>query len=227
MNKDKLLKDIEKTLFYNEIEVGRDELEKCQAAMTKLFVPEHDTGGVAAFESLPKAYFHLTGDRDVDGLFKPDNTSKGLRACMDFSSSSFAYALQNALSMYLSKAYNAFPYREEILISEKRKAIDFRKIHSVQLGYFGDLPDVDPETGDYNGMARYDDTESQYDLGQKGAIIWVTRMHIKNDSIGLIKGLVKRMARSARMTHAKFVWDFYMAQQTFQWVYTRCSVSGI
>lgn len=214
MDKNKLMGDIERTLFHQAVEVGRDELEKCQAAMVKLFLPDHDTRGIAAFGSLRDAYVHFTGDGDLNGIFKPDKTSKGLRACMDFSSSSFSHALENVLNMHLSKMYKAFPYHEEILISEKKKVTDFRKIHSIQLGYYGDLPDIDPETGDYEDMGGYDDTEAQYNLGQKGAIIWVTRKHIMNDSIGLIKAMVKRLARSARMTHAKYVWNFYINNAT-------------
>jgi len=213
MDKEKLLLDIEKTLFGPRISVGMDELEKARAAMCKLFVPEYKTG-VSAFKSLPEAYIYMSGDRDIDGLFRPQNVSKGLRACMDFSSGSFGYALQNALSMYLSKAYKEFPYHEDILISEKKKAIDFRRLHSVQLGYLGDLPDVDPETGDYQSMEQYEDAETTYALSQKGAILWVTRRVIIDDNVGLIQAMTKRMARAARMTHARYVWSFFIDNAT-------------
>jgi len=129
---------------------------------------------------------------------------------MDFSSSSFTYALQNALSMYLSKEYKRFPYHEEILISDRKKAKDFRTIHSVQIGYFDELPDVDPEAADYGSIAPYGDTEAQYAIGQKGTVIFVTRKHIVNDQIGVVQGMVSRMARVARKTHAKYVWNFFI-----------------
>jgi hypothetical protein len=214
MNREKVLKDIERTLFYSDVQVGLNPVEKMGAALIKLFVPEYDTRGVGAFNGLRDAYVHLTGDDDIKGMFYPHKASKELRACADFASNSFAFGLQNALSMYLSKMYKAFPYHEEILISEKKKANDFRKIHSVQLGYLGDLPDMDPETGDYQSAEQYTDTESQYVLSHKGTILWVTRRHILNDSIGLVKDMVKRMARSARKTHARYVWNFYINNAT-------------
>jgi len=204
------LEGIKRMILYPDIEFGRDDLEKARDALTKLFLPEFDTRGIAAFKDLRSAYIHLTGDNDINGIFKPDRVTKGLRSCMDFSSNTFAYALQNALSMYLSKVYKAFPYREEILISEKKEATDFRTIHSIQLGYFGDLPDVDPEAGDYNNLERFDDTESQYNLSPKGGIAWITRRLIINNSIDIIRAITNRMARSARMTHAKYVWNFYI-----------------
>jgi len=213
MDRKKVLEDIERTLFYSSgqgYNVGLNPLQKLETALIKLFNPEYDSRGIAAFDSFYDAYTALTGDTDMRGLFCPEKTPKDLRACFDFTESSFNFALQNALSMYLSKAYKAFPYHEEILISEKKKARDFRKIHSVQIGYFGDLPDIDPEAGDYESMPQYADTESQYTLAQKGVIMFVTRHHIINDMISVVQGMVKRMARAARMTHAKYIWNFYI-----------------
>ena len=214
MERDKLLIDVERTLFGAQTRIGKDETEKARSAMCKLLVPEYETGGIPAFESLPKAYIHMTGDRDITGIFNPGGVSKGLRSCMDFNSSSFGYALGNAMSMHLSKAYKGFPYHEEVLISEKKKAIDFREISSIQLGYLGDLPDVDPEASDYESIESYGDSEATYRLGQKGAIIWVTRRVIVNDSIGLIQAMTKRMARAARMAHARYVWDAFISNTT-------------
>jgi len=212
--RDSLLADVERTLFGPQARIGKDEHEKVRAAMCKLFVPEYETGGVSAFRSLPEAYIHMTGDPDITGMVDHSRVSKGLRSCADFTTSSFGFALGNAMSMHLSKAYKGFPYHEEVLISEKKNAIDFRQISAIQLGYLGDLPDVDPETSDYESMAPYSDTEATYRLGQKGAISWVTRRVIVNDSIDLIQAMTKRMARSARMAHARYVWDAFVSNTT-------------
>ncbi|MBW1801458.1 MAG: hypothetical protein JRJ85_12115 [Deltaproteobacteria bacterium] len=192
------------------ISVGLDELSKGRAAFAKLLVPELDTDGIPPFGSFRDAYTFFTGDPEINGVFKPEKVSAGLRACMGFNSASFSYGLQNALRMYVSKIYKTFPYHEDKLISEKKKANDFRLIHSVQLGYFGDLPNSDPETADWSDIGSYEDSEAQYRVGQKGAIVWVTRRHIINDSIDLIKNMCDRLARAARMTHAKYVWNFYI-----------------
>ncbi|MBW2341226.1 MAG: hypothetical protein JRF50_12935 [Deltaproteobacteria bacterium] len=215
-NRAKLLADMEKTLFgsSNKLGVGLNELEKAQLGLVKLFMPEVDTRGVAAFNSFRDAYTHFTGDNELILYPRleiiPQKVSAGLRACAAFTSSSFTYALQNVLSMYLSKIYKAFPYHEDILISDKKKADYLKTIYSIQLGYFGDLPDVDPEAGDYDNLEQYTDTESQYDLSQKGTILWITRKHLLNDSIDLVKAMVERIGRAARKTHAKYVWDFYI-----------------
>lgn len=220
MNMKRVMADIERTLFYSDvgpgsgIAAGRSPLEKRQDALTKLIIPEFDSRGIAAFPSLPHAFVDITGDDSFRGIFCPEKCSKELRSCGDFNSSSFTYLLGNTLSMYLSKAYKSFPYREEILISEKKPAKDFKLIDSIQLGYFGDTPDIDPETQDYDDMGAVEDTRSQYRIGQKGAIVWITRYLIQGDQIDVIKSLISRQARSARMTHAKYVWNFYINNAT-------------
>ena len=205
-----LMKDVEDTLFPSNITIGRTALDKTKDALAKLFIPEHDTDGVPAFRGIREAYISLTGDKEFQGQFWRQNASPELRSVQDFSSSSFTYALQNALSMYLSKEYKRFPYHEDILISDKKEAKDLRSVHSVGLEYFADLPDVDPETEDWYTLEPYVDMESEYDMGQKGTLIWVTRKTIINDSIGIIKAMLARIARAARRTHAKFVWNFFI-----------------
>ncbi|MCX5855625.1 MAG: hypothetical protein NTZ24_13825 [Deltaproteobacteria bacterium] len=209
-----LLGDMGGAKHSGEVEVGLDVMEKCQAALTKLFIPEYDSRGVGAFRGLREAYVTLTGDSDIRGFINLKNLSPDLRSCQDFDSSSFSTALGNTMNMYLSKKYKEFPYHEEVLISEKKKATDLRKVHSEQVGYFGELPDVDTETEDYSTLAPYADTEAQYEIGKKGAVVWVTDSVIINDNIGLIQGMVDRMSRSARVAHAKYVWNFYINNAT-------------
>jgi len=191
------------------IEVGRNMLEKCEEALIKLFIPEYNSHGVGAFRGLREAYSTLTGDSEVSGFIDQKNISPDLRSCQDFDSGSFSTALGKAMSMYLSKKYKEFPYHEEILISDKKKAENLKKIHSEQLGYFGELPDIDTETENYSSIVPYADTEAQYSIGKKGAVVWVTNWVIINDNIGLIQGMVDRMSRAARTAHAKYVWNFY------------------
>jgi len=190
-----LLGDLERTMYYGGVEVGMGPMEKGRLALAAYVVPEIDRGGVPAFKSLREAYTFFTGDDEVSGLIKKDRVSKDLRVCQDFHSGSFTYALENALHMFLSKEYRAFPYHKETLVSDRKAASDFRLIKSVQLGYFGPLPDIDPEAEDYSDIPPYVDTESQYRIGQKGAIIWVTRRHVIDDRIDLIRGMTRRMAR--------------------------------
>jgi hypothetical protein len=195
---------------YNNVIIGLDQYDKCQMALKKLFIPTIFTDDIPAFRSLNEAYVHFTGDSDISGVFRPDKISKDLRACQDFNSGSFSYALQNALNVFLTKMYREFPFHEDILISDKNSVDNFRKIHSVQFGYFGELPDIDPETADFADMEPFSDGQTDYSLSQKGAVIWVTRKMIVNDNIGVIQAMTKRLARAARVAHAKYLWNFFI-----------------
>jgi len=185
-------------------------MQKGRLALARLLAPEINTGGVPAFKSLPEAYTYFTGDSDISGFIQKGRVSQDLRSCLDFNSSSFSYALANALNVSLSKDYKLFPFHEEILISEKKAVKDFRRIESVQLGYFGALPEIDPEAEDYPDIPAYVDTEAQYDLSQKGALIWVTRRHVVDDRVDLLRAMTRRMARAARLAHARYVWKFFI-----------------
>lgn len=192
------------------ISVGDTPLDKCRMALEKLFIPSIYTNGIPAFKRLSEAYVYLTGDSDISGCFNPHKVSKDLRSCQDFHSGTFSSALENALNVFMTKMYRNFSFHEEILISQKRNIKDFKKIKSIQFGYFGELPDVDPEAGDYVSMAPYSDSQAEYTISQKGAVIWVTRYMIVDDNIGIIQDMTKRLARAARRTHAKYVWDFFI-----------------
>jgi len=198
------------TTHYNDVSVGLSPIEKCKMAMIKLLMPDFDTSGIPPYKGLAQAYVHLTGDSEMHGRFIHDRVSQDIRASQDFDSTSFSLALQNALNVFISESYRDYPLHEEILISQKNKVEDFRKIRSIQFGYFRELPDADPETTDYGNIEPYKEAEKQYDLSQKGAIIWVTRQNIINDNINVVHTMTKRLTRLARVTHAKYVWRFFV-----------------
>jgi hypothetical protein len=215
-NREKILREIDRAIWYGggygAVQAGMTVLEKANAALAKLIDPKLDAGGGAPFKGIREAYTLLTGDNDIQvlGRFFPNNVSKDLRACHDFHSASFDYALGNALNTYASRLYRGFPFHEEVLISERRPARDFRTIHSVQFGYTGDLDVVDPEVGDYQSLAEYHDAESQAQIVTRGNLFHVTRKHIVNDNVGAVRRIVESYTRAARRTHAKYVWSFYL-----------------
>lgn len=204
-----LLKPLNDLLPDGSISLGLDPIEKSRMALTKLFLPDYKTNGIPAFKGLSDAYVHFTGDIYGDGIIKKDKIATDLRACQDFNSGSFISALQYSMNVFIAKSYKEFPFHEEILISQKHKAIDFKKMRSIQFGYFNELSETDPEAEDYSDIAPYDEEKTESDFKQHGVIIWVTRMLILNDSIGIIKAMLQRLSRAARQTHAKYVWKFF------------------
>ena len=219
--------------------VGLGTLERAQMAVDKLFgLTREDMTGMAdmkrldnqsffedirskqdiegfddvpGFRGIREMYTFFTGDSEVTGRFNPKKMSADLRrGSMAVTSSTFSYVIGNTLGRRLVKDYLAQNFHEDLLISIRKSAKDFRQQEAVLVGYFGDLDTVDPESGDYQEISAVTDEESTYTIAQKGNILTITRKTIINDDISLIQRLVSRMGRAARRTHAKYVWDFFV-----------------
>ena len=170
-----------------------------------------DFDKVPAFRGIQDMYIFLTGDKEISGKFNKAAMARDLSAKMDITSSTFTYALGNTMGRRLVKQYKAYKFLEELVVSIKKSVKDFRQQEAVLVGGFPDLADVDPESGDYEEIAGVTDEESTYSLGQKGNLLTITRKTIINDDITIIRRLVDGLSRTARRTHAKFVWAFYIA----------------
>jgi len=173
-----------------------------------------DYEGVPAPAGIAELYVLLTGDAEVNGGFHPARLSQDIRAAQDLNSATFAFALGNTLARRLVKDYREATYGEELLISIRKPVKDFRQQEAVMIGYFGDLDDVDPETEDYQEISGVTDEESTYAVGQKGNLLTITRKVIKNDDLSVIQRKVTRLGRSARRTHAKYVWGKFVNNAT-------------
>lgn len=213
MTKERIARDIVETIFGASITAGKTPLEKCEAALIKLFLPDYDTGGFPAFRGIADAYIHMTGDREMrmHSLYPNAITLPELqRAKMDFTVDTFPNALSNAFNIVLTKLYRDIPYREEIFISQKERADRWHQVQSVQYDYFDDIPEVDPETADYDMAELSVDGAIQYRMTQKGCLFIVTRRLFVNDSVNLIKNLLAKLARASRRTHARSVWRHFI-----------------
>ena len=161
-------------------------------------------------KGIAELYVLLTGDPEVSGRFNRAGLPADLRASQDITSSTFSYILGNTLGRRLVTDYREPNYREDLLISMRKPVKDFRTQEAALVGYFGDLADIDPESGDYEEVSGITDVEATYVLGQKGNILTITRKTIINDDISLIIRLVPRLGRAARRTHAQYVWNMFI-----------------
>jgi hypothetical protein len=112
---------------------------------------------------------------------------------------------------YLEPEYN------ENSITMYGSAQDFRTKYVTQLGYFGDIAVVDPESADYAEITPVSDDQISYAITQRGNILTITRKLIINDDLRAISRLVGRLGRAARRTLAKRIWqDNWVANITYQ-----------
>ncbi|WP_028318956.1 hypothetical protein [Desulfobulbus elongatus] len=195
-----------------------DSVEKIQAGFDKLFrVQTADSvAAIPAFASIRAAYVELTGDTEVRGYYENGQPPARLHAA--YTSATFAYALGNTLYRRMMQ-----DYREQsdfgvgrLVGAHIRNARDFRALESVNIGYYGDLPDIDPEDNDYTDLGVVSDEEISYALNQKGGIITITRKMIVNDDMRVVERIISRLPRAARRTLAKRCWNKFIANATYK-----------
>ena len=207
-----------------QVNVGIEQPERMQAALDKLFAVEVDAKfrDVKPFGSLRAAYTALTGDPEMRGFPSPEGYKLGesfmqwMRLPAAFSSSTFQYALGNTMYRRLVAEYKAVNYGEEYLVSYERNAPDFRPQNSILVGYFSDLPDVNPEILDYTEVTMVDDSQVSYTINQKGAILTITRRTLINDDLKTIQALVSRLGRAAKRTFARRGWNLLINNTNWQ-----------
>jgi transcriptional regulator with XRE-family HTH domain len=205
------------------VEVGPGKAERYQAALDKLFGvdPGDRFRDDPPFRSLRAAYTVLSGDPEMRGVPSPEGLKLGeefmqmMRLPAAYSTSTFSFVLGNAMYRRLIKEYKAVDYREDALISFYRNADNFKTMEIIQVGYFGDAPDVNPETADYAEITMPTDVEATYSLNQKGWIMTVTRRTILNDDLKSVIQLVAKMGRALRRTHAKRAWNKIISNADF------------
>ncbi len=198
--------------------------ERIQAAMDKLFGVQVDAkfADVQAFDSFRASYVRITGDSEIRGLPTREGLKLGesimdmMRLPAAYSSTSFSFVLGNSMYRRLIQDYKAVDYGEQNLVSYKRNAKDFKTMESINVGYFGDIPDVNPETADYTEVTMPTDEEITYTLNQKGIILTVTRKAIINDDLKTVVTMVQRLGRAARRTFARRLWNKIINNATYK-----------
>ena len=208
------------------ISVVSEQPERIQAAMDKAFGIEVDS----KFKDvkplgLRAAYDLFTGDESVGGMvmrLSPDRERLNAAFCeymnlpAAFNTATFVFALGNTMYRRLVMAYKAVSFSEDILISYKRNAKDFKTMEAVRVSYFSDLPDVNPELLDYDEIAMVTDEEISYHLNQKGIILTVTRRAILNDDLRTVEQMADRIGRAANRTLARRLWNLLINNGTYQ-----------
>jgi hypothetical protein len=168
---------------------------------------------IEPFRGILEAYTYFTGDPEVTGFFNGKRVRDEL-ARMDFTSTTFTYALANTMHRRLVKEYRDPDWLEHLLISRKKAVRDFRTQEAVLIGGFPDISDVNPEAADYQEIEGITDEESTYSVGQKGNIVTITRKAIINDDVKIFARIPRLLGRAARRAHAKYVWAFIIDNAT-------------
>jgi hypothetical protein len=191
--------------------------DKLQAAFDQMFRVQVDSGlaTVPAFTSLRAAYVEMTGDTDVTGVITPQNARR-LQAA--YGDTTFAYALGNTLYRRVAQDYREIQdYGVSRLVGNNiRNARDFRKLETMLIGYYGDLPTVNTDTDDYPDLGEVGDEMVEYALMEQGGIITIKRKTIINDDLRLVDKIISRLGRGARRGVARKVWTPFLTNANYK-----------
>ncbi|MBI4442607.1 MAG: Mu-like prophage major head subunit gpT family protein [Acidobacteria bacterium] len=190
------------------VRVLREPADKMQMAMDRLFDLPVEDKSVPAFHGIREAYIAYTGDEEVSGAL-PTN----LRVREVLTSTTFPNALGATLRRLLLQDYREMDFGIG-LIAQISSVPDFRTQERVRVGYFGDLPAVDPEAADYDEFTAPEDEKASYSVVTFGGIVTITRKMIINDDLGVVPRIVSRLGRSARRTLAQRVFNLMINNPT-------------
>lgn len=155
--------------------------------------------------SFKEAYIDITGDKLVTGREEKCSRSRMLEA---LDSNSLGNVLGEAMHKRMIEEYNQ-PNQFDIWreIARVSPVSDFRNQERVRYGGYGDLPIVG-ESGTYNPLTSPTDEKAQFAVSKRGGTEKVTLEMVKNDDVGVILDIPRKMSRAAKRTLSKFVLDF-------------------
>jgi hypothetical protein len=90
---------------------------------------------------------------------------------------------------------------------------DFRTVHCTRLGGYGDLSTVAKGQA-YPALVSPSDEEVTYAPFKKGGTEGIALESIKNDDVGVIREVPKKLSKTAKRTLSKFVLDFIKTNPT-------------
>jgi hypothetical protein len=164
--------------------------------------------------SFKECYIEITGDRRVTGRLDDCDRNRLREAMGDgfresLESTSFANVLGNSITRRMVADYRTpNEYDGWQRVSSRVPVSDFRTQERTRYGGYGDLPIVN-ESDPYNALASPTDEKATYAPAKRGGTEDVTLEMIKNDDVGSIARIPNKLARAAKRTLAKFVFDFY------------------
>ncbi|MBZ9612146.1 phage major capsid protein [Rheinheimera maricola] len=158
-----------------------------------------------AVQSFKECYIEITGDKLVTGRLDKCSRSRMVEA---LDSSNLGNVLGEAMHKRMIEEYNQ-PDQYEIWreVAKVTPVSDFRNQERVRYGGYGDLPVVG-ESGNYNPLTSPTDEKAQFAVSKRGGTESVTLEMVKNDDVGVILDIPRKMSRAAKRTLSKFVLDF-------------------
>jgi hypothetical protein len=190
------------------ISVGLESIEKVRVGL------DHALGITHNWERVQEA--RTTRWVRGDPLDRSVGAFRGIKELMDvvmvqeeFSSAGFVNLLGASMTRKMLQGYAAVEYGIDLLLPQSNRVAvtNLKTQERIRVGYFSDLPQVNPELIDWPELSSPTDEKATYDLGQYGGTATITRRMWLNDDLGFIGTIADRAGRAAHRTFAKRVFN--------------------
>ncbi|MEM7047832.1 MAG: phage major capsid protein [Pseudomonadota bacterium] len=146
--------------------------------------------------SLKEAYIAVTGDQKVTGRLSESITT---------TTTGIVDLIGAALGKRLLKEYK-IPDQYSVWrsVADVVPVNDFRERHVITVGGYSDTPVVN-EGAKYQSLTDPSTEKSKYQVEKHGGLADITFEAIKNDDVGLVRRIPRKLAQAAKRTLAKNV----------------------
>ena len=153
--------------------------------------------------SLKEAYIELTGDKRVTGDVRNLDRirlSEAISVGTGAGAGVFAQLFGDSLTRRMQKLYRADDiYSWFRKVATEVPVADFREQKRGYFGGYGDLPTV-AQAADYTDLTSPKDVEEVYSATKRGGLEMVSLESIKNDDVGVVMAIPRKMAMAAKRT---------------------------
>lgn len=180
---------------------GEDRADKAKTMLDDFFA--NKPGCIRSFK---ECYMLITGDKHVTGRLRDCNQSLMRESLSD--AGNLDVVLGDAINRSMVADYrNADQYDVWRAIATIGRFDNFRTVHRTRFGGYGDLNTV-AKGGAYPALVSPSDEEVTYAPAKRGGTESIGLEDIRNDNVGVIREVPKKLSKTAKRTLAKFVLDF-------------------
>ncbi|MBU0691542.1 hypothetical protein KKH18_06980 [bacterium] len=134
------------------------------------------------------------------GMLCRNSYASSVRLAESMTTATFDQVFGDALHRKLMKEYQLPLWNDwQNIVEIVDDITDFREHNFIRLGYWGELPDVNPDGGTFQDLPDLADEQVGLSVTTKGGIFSITRKMLVNDDMRAIRLLPVRAGRALKM----------------------------
>lgn len=179
-----------------DIQFGAGKADKVNEALDDFFNPDKPA------MSIRNLYIDITGDRNFTG-----RVSEAVRLNESIGSTTFDQVFGDSIARRMVAMYQQSDLNKWRLIANVVPVSDFRTQRRMRFGGYGNLSAV-AQGAPYLNMTSPTDEEATYAISKYGGLETINIEALRNDDVGALRDIPRKLARAAAQTLHEFVFDF-------------------